>query len=131
MLFRSNGRGNPWVNHIAALGTEKHPLLMVGAHEIAAASAETVGLIPSEKVMGGNPGKGGVLGLRCPENADILIGVADKGNGRRLLKDKRGRIRVRQEIFVVIYGKQIVENTFVRGRGGRPGRTFYVGFKFL
>ncbi len=104
---------------------------MVGAHEIAAASAETVGLIPSEKVMGGNPGKGGVLGLRCPENADILIGVADKGNGRRLLKDKRGRIRVRQEIFVVIYGKQIVENTFVRGRGGRPGRTFYAGFEFL
>ena len=77
-------RGDSGINHVAARRAEKHPLPVVRLHGMATAAAELIVLVPAEKVVGGDPCKGRVLGHGRAENTYILEGVAGKrGDGRR------------------------------------------------
>lgn len=81
---------------------------------VAAPAAEPVCLIPAKKVMGSNPCKSRMAGIGCPEDADILIGIATKGDrGEWFLKIGGEGEGGCQEILKIVNGKQIMVSTWV------------------
>lgn len=79
--------------------TKEHPFFAVRGHFVPAASAELVGLIPAEKMMGSDSGEGGVLRVCSAEDPHILIGIAGKHNLRGIGS------RASQKIRIIVYGK--------------------------